>query len=56
MQEQYEDAIREAGYALEASPNYKGAFLRRSKAYELNKDFDRAIADLESALKVYPQP
>ena len=54
MENRYQEAIRESTLALEASPNFKAALMRRSRAFEQIGLYDRAAADLESALKVDP--
>lgn len=54
MENNYQAAIRESNLALEASPNFKAALMRRSRAYEQIGLYDRAASDLESALKVDP--
>lgn len=52
MENQYQMAIREASAALESTPGFKPALVRRAGAFERLGLYDRAVTDLESALKV----
>ena len=52
MENQYQMAIREVSAALESTPGFKPALVRRAGAFERLGLYDRAVTDLESAVKV----
>ena len=52
MENQYQMAIREASAALESTPGFKPALVRRAGVHERLGLYDRAVTDLESAVKV----
>lgn len=54
MQNMYRQAVNECSAALNETPDFKPALLRRARAYEQMQLYDRAVSDLEAAAKADP--
>lgn len=52
--EKYDDAIKECSKALELSPSYVKALLRRAEAHEKLERYEESIADLKKCMELDP--